>query len=203
MRDWTRYLPFDVKNGAGDGAGYVEILKQFKRSYNDSYDLVIVGWSGATRDDYLEFSITTDESIEHFKDKSLDDILNRWHEHIDEIVNTAKCPVIHFSVFGDVPGKHYDNFLETSFLEYLANQDGIYFKYNIPLFEFDWLNENNFKVTGPFGKKYFPKNWKRACVEREAVRDQGSFLYCGHPNQRGHKLWAKFMEMEIDCLFAK
>jgi hypothetical protein len=118
------------------------------------------------------------------------------------VLNISNVPVIQFSTFGDKPLKQYNNFLEISFLEYLANKQEIYFDYEIPMFEYDWLNKNNYKLTKKFGKRYFNRDWQRACVERETVRPGKYFLPCGHPNEKGHKLWGEYLKGKIDDIFA-
>jgi hypothetical protein len=198
LRDWSRYLPHTIENYASNGAGSDDIVQQFDQFYDQTFDLIIIGWSGASRHHDNEFCITTDKSIEYFKDKSLDYLLDYWCERIDYIEKKSQQPVLHFSVFGDMPNKKYDNFIDMSFFKYIANCSGFHFKYDTPIFEFDLLTESNLQVTEPFGKKYFPKHWKRACVEREEVRGKGHFLECGHPDQQGQKLWGAFMEKLIN-----
>lgn len=210
---WHSYIGHHIINAAKSGASNQEIVTQFKENYDSSIDLVIVGWSGCTRivrdksvkqhkfTHLNEFSLVDDETINFFKNKSLGDILNLWECNINKILKISKVPVIQFSTFGDQPLKKYDNFLTENFLEYLANRQGIFFKHDIPIFEFDWLNNDNLKLTEPFGKKYFPKRWKRACEERERVRPGKFFLGCGHPNEKGHKVWGKFIKEKINDLF--
>ena len=85
-------------------------------------------------------------------------------------------------------------------MEYLANHEGIYFKYSIPIFEFDFLHENN-TVTQEFAQRNFRPDWEYACVEREEVRmrDQRQlFLPCGHPNLKGHRVWAQYLKATLD-----
>lgn len=204
---WPSNIGHEVVNVAVCGATNQEIVDQFKSNYNETFDAVIVGWSGATRFKenlfMYEFSSVRPKTIDYFKNKSLDDILNSWEENINEILSLSQVPVLQFSVFGDMPRKEYKNFIDISCLEYLANQQGMFFKYRIPLFEFDWLNQHNLKVTKPFAKKYFGSKWTKACVEREDVRPGKYFFDCGHPNIEGHKQWSSFMKGQVDDLFRK
>lgn len=197
-QSWPNYIGHEFDNVARDGVSNPEILDQFLKNYNDTYNAAIIGWSGSTRNrknyKLLEFSNADVDTANFFKDKSLDDILKSWENCIDSVLETTKIPILQFSVFGDMPLKKYENFLEKSFLEFLANQSGIYFKYKIPIFEFDWLHQDNYHLTGQFAKKYFDKNWKKACVEREDLRPGKYFLSCGHPNQHGHQLWGNYIK---------
>lgn len=208
---WHSYLDCEIVNVAVSGSSNIDICSQFLENYNDNFDLVIIGWSGVTRypgttpfgdNCHYEFSSVDETTIEFFKDKSLNDILLDWEVNIKSVLSVSKVPVLQFSAFGDRPLKDYDNFLKESFLEVLANKQGIYFKYDIPIFEYDWLYENNLKVTEPFGKKYFPNHWKRACVERDSIRPGKYFLDCGHPNEEGHKVWGKFIKDKINDQFS-
>ena len=206
---WHCYLDCDVVNVAKSGSSNEEICNQFLKNYNDTFDLIIIGWSGSTRFTRSkpfnnqwqhQFSTVDKSTIDFFKNKSLDDILLNWGENIEKILLTTKKPIIQFSVFGDRPLKIYDSFLKESYLEFLANQQGTFFQYDIPIFEFGWLNKSNYQLTKRFGKRYFNKNWQRACVERESVRPGKYFLPCGHPNQQGHKIWGKFIKEKINSL---
>lgn len=201
---WPNYLGSNIKNTSKCGSSNNHILDQFLDSYNNNYDLVIIGWSGVTRlwdDKFHDFSTVDQIAIDYYKNKTLDNILNKWDNQIQKVLKVSKVPVIQFSVFGDVPLKYYKNFIKISFLEFLANKQNVYFKYDIPIFEFDWLNENNLILTEEFGKKYFPKDWKKACVERENLRPSKYFLDCGHPNKEGQQLWGEFIKEKIDCIF--
>jgi hypothetical protein len=203
---WPNLLGTEFINTSKWGATNNCIKEQFLDSYNNNYDAVIIGWSGVTRfwkNALYDFSSVNETTLNYYKDKTLNDILYTWDNHIKFILEKSKVPVIQFSVFGDCPLIKYDNFLDKSYLEFLANKQNTYFKYNIPIFEFDWLNENNLLLTEEFGKKYFPKNWKRACVERENIRSTKYFLGCGHPNSEGHKLWAQHIKGVLDDIFSK
>lgn len=203
---WPNFINYEFDNVAVSGSTNKQILSQFLNNYNESYDLVIIGWSGATRfieDSLHEFSCVNKQTIKYFRDKSLVDILQSWDDCIKTVLNKSSVPIIQFSVFGDVPLIKYDKFIKEGFLEFLAEQQGMKFQYDIPIFEFDWLNEKNLKLTNSFAKKYFSKDWKRACVERELVRPGTYFLICGHPNAEGHKLWGNFIKGKIDDILLK
>lgn len=206
-QSWPSFLDYKFKNVAIHGSTNENIVKQFLFNYDDSYDLVIVGWSGVTRflrnDKMMEFSSVNKDTLDFFKDTSLNDILLSWNSNIKAIEQVSSVPVIHFSVFGDVPLIKPKYFIDKSFLEYLSNNQEVFFKYHIPIFEFDWLNEENYKLTKRFAKKYFNKNWGRACVEREVIRGNGNFLNCGHPNVQGHCIWSKHLNGVINDLFVK
>jgi hypothetical protein len=203
---WHCYLDSEVVNVAKSGSTNKQICDQFLKNYSNNFDLVIIGWSGATRftrsvpyNDHWqhEFSNVDKHTINFFKDKSLEDILLDWSNNIEKVIDHANTPILQFSVFGDQPLKKYNNFLKESYLEFLANKQGIHFKYKIPIYEFDWLCEQNYKLVNKFGKKYFPKNWKKAIVERDYVRPGKYFLPCGHPNVEGHKIWGEFINEKI------
>ena len=170
-------------------------------------DLCIIGWSGVTR--YFkskifgssQFSLSyvtpelSKERDEWFENISLTDILENWEYQISRVSGLG-VPLLMFSVFGDTPLRKHLNFLDKSFLEYLANLQGVNFKYKIPIYEFDFLHQDNI-VTENFAKKHFDAQWQYACVEREELRDSKYFLNCGHPNQDGHLAWATHLEQRI------
>lgn len=210
---WPSYLNYETTNVAHPGLCNEQITNSFLKNYDKSFDLVIIGWSGVTRflrppDDTLnkntnlyEFSLVDENTINFFKNMSLNDILLSWQEKIDIVNQTSKVPVLHFSVFGDKPINTFSNFLFIGFLEFLSEKQNMKFKNDIPIFEFDWLNEENYKLVGKFGKKYFNKNWQRACIEREMVRPGKYFLPCGHPNTAGHALWGEYIKDIINDKF--
>lgn len=202
---WPNFIEHEFVNTAKGGATNREIVDQFLNSYDDSFDAVIIGWSGVTRFHVnnwpVDFSSVNQRAIDFFSDKSLNDLLNIWQEYQTIVLSKLKVPVIQFNVFGDKPLLKYQNFLEKSYLEYLANESGIYFQYDIPIFEYDWLNENNYRLTKPFAKKYFSKHWEKACVERENLRPGKYFLMCGHPNAEGHRLWGNYIKGKINDIF--
>lgn len=204
---WPNFIYHDFVATAKNGASNKEIVQQFLNNYNDSYDAVIIGWSGITRfrvkDRMNEFSLVDNNTIKFFENVSLLDLLETWENYIQTILSKSKVPVIQYSVFGDLPKYKHKNFLETSYLEFLANAGGTFFKYDIPMFEFDWLNKQNYKLTKSFANKYFSKDWKKACVEREEIRISKYFLKCGHPNPEGHKLWAQNIKGVLDDIFSK
>jgi hypothetical protein len=209
---WHCYLGNEIVNVARSGSTNEQICNQFLKNYNNSFDLIIIGWSGATRFTRSvpynnhwqhEFSNVDKSTVDFFKDKSLNDILLDWETKIEKVISHTTTLIIQFSVFGDTPLKQYDNFLKESFLEFLANKQGIRFKYQIPIYEFDWLCERNYKFINRFGKKYFPKDWKKAIVERDVVRPGEYFLPCGHPNLKGHKAWGEFIKEFVNNVLYK
>jgi hypothetical protein len=204
---WPNFLNCEFVNVAKNGSTNRQIVEQFLTNYNNTFDAAIIGWSGATRfrknDRLNEFSSVDQSTIKYFSNKSLNDILKCWDHCINTVSKTSTVPVIHYSVFGDIPLSTHKNFLEESFLEYLANASNIFFKYSIPIFEFDWLNNKNYKLTKVFGEKYFNKNWERACVEREQIRPSKYFLICGHPNKDGHKVWASYIKEVLNDIVSK
>lgn len=168
-----------------------------------SYDLIIVGWSGISRNPKgWSLSYAPDEDVDSperakfFSKATVASLQETWQQqrHAAEVkAKSTKCEIVHFSVFGDDPR---EEFKLQSYLEYLANQEGIYFKYPIPIFEFDFLHENN-TVTQEFAKRNFMSHWERACVEREETRlrkQKKLFLDCGHPNVEGHRMWAEYVK---------
>lgn len=198
---WPTYLDCDVKNVAKNGSTNQEIFEQFLKHYNTNYNAVIIGWSGVTRIidvNRYEFSAVNRDTINFFEKKSLTDLIESWQSMIDKIIKICNKPILQFSVFGDKPYKKYNNFIEISCLEYLANEQGCKFNYNIPIFEFDWLNKNNYLLTKKFAKKYFDKTWQKAIVEREIIRDTKNFLICGHPSQQGQHIWGNFIKKKLN-----
>lgn len=204
---WLNFIGHEFVSTARCGASNEEIVEQFLKTYDNTFDAVVIGWSGITRfrvnDRMNEFSLVDDKTIEFFENISLSNILKTWDSYIQTILSKSSVPVIQYSVFGDIPKIKYDNFLETSYLDFLANKSGVFFKHSIPMFEFDWLNKENYRLTKPFADKYFDKDWERACVEREEIRPSKYFLECGHPNPEGHKLWAQHIKGVLDDIFSK
>lgn len=173
---------------------------------SEPLDLVIVGWSGVTRYVYkkqhLDFCHAEDLGLRntYFKNitmQNLQDNFLKQNKRLDEICKEKKIKCIKFSVFNDFKYLWDDNFLDYSFLNFLAEKQNNNFEYDIPFFEFDFLAENNIKLTTRFAKKYLDKNWKKACVEREDIRPGKYFLDCGHPNRDGHQLWANYVKENI------
>jgi hypothetical protein len=135
-----------------------------------------------------------------FKTHNLKYFQQKWDTElklIEDLCLKNNIKLIHFSVFGDKPINKYPNFLDISFLEYLAeDQIGTSLKYEISIFEFDFFNHLNNKVTEEFCDRNLDSNWRLACLEREELRlDQPkkNFLNCGHPNENGHKIWADYI----------
>jgi hypothetical protein len=151
------------------------------------------------------FSLVTDfsrsisnEKIkkQFFKTHNLKYFQQKWDTElklIEDLCLQHNIKLIHFSVFGDKPINKYPNFLDISFLEYLAkDQIGTSLKYEIPIFEFGFFEP----VVEEFCDRNLDSNWRLACLEREELRlDQPkkNFLNCGHPNENGHKIWADFL----------
>lgn len=187
-----------------------EILTACERALdNEHYDLVIIGWSGVTRHPKgwsLSYSPEEDvhspERAAYFRKTSVKNLQHAWliqRRRTEIKAKSKKSKVVHFSVFGDQPG-FQEEFKLQSYLEYLANQEGIYFKYSIPVFEFDFLHEKNI-VTQEFAQRNFMPDWEHACVEREEVRmreQRQLFLPCGHPNLQGHARWAQYVKTTLD-----
>ena len=191
----------EVTNAGVPGTGNMAIADGAIHELKEqNYDLVIAGWSGVTRyavnEEIIEFSYS--EDIERrdnfFKNKSISHIEDDFNDCRNKLKNKCKnIKFIEFSVFGDFQHLYYDTFTKKSYLDLLAEAQGCNFKYNIPFFEFDFLSDINLKNTTRFAKRYFPKNWARAIVEREDIRPGEYFLACGHPNAKGHELWASYL----------
>jgi hypothetical protein len=202
-------LNAEIIVGANPGSDNETITKTAQRLVKKHKpDLCIIGWSGVTR--YFEsklfrstqFSLSyvepelSDKRDQWFENHSLTDILDIWEYQISRVSGMG-VPIIMFSVFGDKPARSHLNFLDKSFLEYLANRQGVNFRYNIPIFEFGFLHEDN-RTTEKFATRYFNNKWQYACVEREELRDSKYFLNCGHPNIEGHSAWAEHL-LEFIC----
>jgi hypothetical protein len=195
-----------VKSISRNGATNSDIRDFYiNKPDKQTYDLIIFCWSGVTRTKIngkiLEFSSGKDkvhlERLKYFENKSLNDMLDDWQDIIDQVDNYDNTRKIHFSVFGDKPLVKKDNFYNISFLEFLAEKQNMKFNYEIPIFEFDWLSEENYNLVNKFADHYFDKDWKKAIVEREEVRPGKYFLDCGHPNIEGHRVWAEFIASKI------
>ena len=129
------------------GATNKQIFNFYKESAG-GFDTLIFCWSGITRTltdwGYMEFSDFHGENIdrkrqEYFSNITIQDLFDRWENFMIQInEENIDKKVFHFSVFGEHPTKHIDNFYTPSFLEYLANEQGNYFEYDIPIFEFDF-----------------------------------------------------------------
>lgn len=163
---------------------------------NIQLDLLIIGWSGVSRIENFSLSYSPEEDTQErkkwFDSHTVEDLLSRWSNQIKIVNNKTSVknlPIIHFSVFGDKLQNSVDNFLENSFLEYLATSQKSNLSYNIPIFEFDFLHEKNI-VAENFLSKSLDDTWKLACAEREDLRPSKFFLPCGHPNKDGHNVWA-------------
>ena len=207
---WPRVLEsltgHDVSVISQSGWRNDEILQAFESALETAhYDLIIVGWSGVTRHPQgwsLSYSpqedVDSPERAAFFARTSVKNLQHTWliqRRRTEIKAKSKKSKVVHFSVFGDQPGFE-DQFLLQSYLEYLANQEGIHFKYSIPIFEFDFLHERN-AVAQEFAQRNFMPDWEYACVEREEVRmreQRQLFLACGHPSQEGHRQWAQYVK---------
>lgn len=170
-----------------------ELYNEGMKKYDPDY--VIIGWSGVSRyegiGDLSEvFSI---EKEIHRKKFFRNQTLKTFADDFNFWVSSSPSN-FQFSVFGDQNLIRNPKVHNTSFFEFLAKKAGYDFQYEIPFFEFDYLNEDN-KVAQEFFERNRVPNWRRACVERELVReeDRTYFLECGHPNAAGHKLWAEYI----------
>jgi lysophospholipase L1-like esterase len=195
-------------NGASNQDIYDNLIKLFNK---DHYDLVIVGWSGVSRiGSNPQFSLSyvkkedTSARLKYFKTHSLDDLINQQNKLIKKVHSLCSknnSKVIQWSVFGDQCITKNSLCLSESAFEFLAEiQEKKKFKYEIPIFEFDFLHDNNYVMSTIFAEKYFNSTWKQACVEREEVRlrnDRTLFFNCGHPNTSGYKLWAEHLVSKI------
>ena len=192
-------------NGGSDNETITKTAEKLVKKHRP--DLCIIGWSGVTRYFKSKFLSSEQFSLSYvepelsakrdqwFEDHSLNDILDTWEYYMSRVTSLG-VPVIMFSVFGDTPARKHIEFLDNSFLEFLANLQGVKFKYQIPIFEFGFLHKDN-TTTEKFAEKYFDKKWQYACVEREELRDSKYFLNCGHPNEAGHSAWAEYLESII------
>lgn len=223
-RSWCSVLDKCLPNGntynfGQSGCSNQRIFDLYQK-HGRYYDTLIFCWTGITRLEtpkgMMDFSYVEDHLIKYrekfFSQFTLQDLFKKWEDLIIQInEENPNKRILHFSVFGEVPTQYIENFYKPSMFEYLAEKQGNIFKYNIPIFEFDWLNENNLPLTETFAKKYcsttlrspntkqnlndtFLRNWKKANIERDLIRPGKYFLNDGHPNGRGHKLWAKHIE---------
>jgi hypothetical protein len=203
---WPKVLSkisnYSVDSLSRNGATNQEIRNFYiNRSSKKEYDLIIFCWSGVTRTringKIYEFSYSEKNlrgsRLDYFKNISLENLITDWQNYMDEVDQYDSIKKIHFSVFGDRPFLKKDNFYKTSFLEFLAEKQNMKFNYDIPIFEFDWLSDENRDLVNNFASLYFNNNWKKAIVERENVRPGKYFLDCGHPSKQGHRAWAKFI----------
>lgn len=203
---WWHYLDeTDITSVAMSGDSNSIISQEVRAAVRQShYDLVLVGWSSMlrvqdTRGDpevWWAENINEDGSKELddlYRNNSLDYFQNKMHEHIQQ-VESLQTKVLHFSVFGDNLGnvKHK---MDMSCLEYLANDNGYKFMYNVPTFEFGLLSNERKEISRMlFSKKedIYP-NWELALFEREKIQldfpKTDNFQICGHPSEKGHKLW--------------
>lgn len=185
-----------------------ESITRMCDQYESEPDLVIVGWSGVTRiieseyPNYKQFSLSyvPDENTPArdawFKQYSLDDILELWHEQISRVnARFGAHRVLMFSVFGDQTKYPIPNMLDTSALEYIASKQGTVFNYSIPIFEFDFLHENNSAIS--YIEHELGPNWQYACAEREMLRNTQLFQNCGHPNAQGYQHFARYLAEKL------
>lgn len=204
---WTSLIS-DVKmfNVAQSGASNFEIMDQVISNLNSNYDILIIGWSGVTRYHYKDhkFDFCWSADFKHrnhfFKNKSLKDIETdflQMNEQINAMCKNKGIKLIKFSVFGDLKYLWDGHYTDNSFLDFLSIKQGCKFTYDIPFFEYDFLSAVNLKNTRAFAKKYFPRHWEKAVIERNNVRPGQYFLSCGHPNELGHLAWAEYIEKYI------
>jgi hypothetical protein len=85
--------------------------------------------------------------------------------------------------------------MDMSCLEYLANDNGYKFMYNVPTFEFGLLSHEREEISKILFRKkedVYP-NWELALFERDKIQldfpKTDNFQFCGHPSEKGHKLW--------------
>jgi hypothetical protein len=202
-----KFTGHKVKVMAVNGANNFSLFNFIQNQRLANYDVLILGWSGVTRYWYseqnIDFGWAENYKLrdEFFENKTLSNLendflsLNQEVDRICEINNVKK--IIKFSVFGDFKYLWDDKFTDMSFLDFLAEKQGRNFINEIPFFEYDFLSEVNYKNTTNFAKKYFPKGWEQAIIERNDIRPGKYFLDCGHPNREGHKLWAEFIASKI------
>lgn len=201
----SKFTSENVVISAKSGADNDSIAEFAIDAYNQyKPDTTIIGWSGISRirystNPYRQFSLSlvfdedTIERKQFFQNSTLNDLAERWLKQIELVEKNISGNIIHFSVFGDQRCISHPNLMQESMLEKIAAQQGNQFHYNIPLFEFDFLQKEN-TVANEFCTREFKKTWLKACVEREKIRPSDLFLDCGHPNEIGHKVWAKFIK---------
>lgn len=202
-----------LDNYASSGSSNKVIFNRFQEVFSNKpeYDLIIVGWSGSTRrnfkDEFFDFSYCTKQldmdRKKYFENLSLQEIIQPTKFYIENIrqfcLNTS-TRVIFFSVFDNALIEESEDYIPITFLEYMANNQGVEFKYNMPIFEFGWLNDKNYKLVERFAKNSnlnFNKI-KKAIVEREEIRPSKNFLPCGHPSAIGHVKFANFIINTMD-----
>jgi hypothetical protein len=164
-------------------------------------DVVLIGWSGISRRPFGSLSYSadevSDERAKFFASQTVKSLQNTWQLQRTLVrAQAIKHPTLiyQWSVFGDHTGQEP----LVSCLEYLA---GHRFKYQLPIFEFDFLHESN-HVTQQFAHRCFDSSWIKACVERESLRleSQDNFLPCGHPSEQGHKVWATYLGCRLESM---
>jgi hypothetical protein len=203
---WWHYLDeTDITSVAMSGDSN-SIISQEVRNIcrKESYDLIIVGWTSMLRiqDSRGDPAVWWAENInedgskeldDFYRNNSLDYFQNKMYEHIQQ-VESLQTKVLHFSVFGDNFGnvKHK---MDISCLEYLANDNGYKFMYNVPTFEFGLLSNERKEISKMLFRKkedVYP-NWELALFERDKIQldfpKTDNFQFCGHPSEKGHKLW--------------
>ena len=207
---WPMLLGHDVDNHGTSGASNEKIYKIFSRQMRkEKYDLVIVGWSGVTRRSYGSHTIDfcyVPPNLQNrremiFKDITTVDMMigptKKYEKAIRQKCLNTCTEILFFSVFDEVLTG--ENYLPFTFFEYLVKQDnGIGFNYRMPIFEFDWLSDKNYKLVSRFAKKNMGKDWQRAVVEREKFRPSKYFLPCGHPNAAGHREFANYIKEQME-----
>lgn len=203
---WWHYLDeTDITSVARSGDSNSIISQEVRKAVRQSpYDLIIVGWSSMIRvhdsrgDPHVWWASninedTSKELDDLYRTNSLDYFQNKMQEHIQQ-VESLQTKVLHFSVFGDNLGnvKHK---MDMSCLEYLANDNGYKFMYNVPTFEFGLLSHEREEISKILFRKtedVYP-NWELALFERDKIQldfpKTDNFQICGHPSEKGHKLW--------------
>lgn len=212
----------DVTNVAISGSGNAVIEREILENW-DYHDLIIVGWSSVSRV-YLDSTPRPTRMIEIVMDEnnnsggsvpenlqarvdffegcnSFEKMFYDFKKQIKNI-ETLPCNVLHFTVFGDKLPVKVKHKLDISYIEFLANLGGYNFLYDLPFFEYGFLNNDVNGVIEKFCDTHFPKDWKYACYERELPVLDGCkyFLMCGHPSELGHKEWSAKIEQTIHTL---
>jgi len=205
---WSQLLPeeYEVTNIAESGSGNQKIARRILECW-DYHDLIIVGWSSMGRVyqenhfiDMIELCYSPDHSqdlqthrLEYFEKATIDTLRKVSSKCIRE-VEGLPCKVLHFTVFGDSLPAQVKHSADVSYMEYLANASGYKFLLDIPIFEYDYLSENNIDLITGFAKRSnFPVYWREAIIERELPRldNIDHQLMCGHPSAIGHEIWSK------------
>ena len=183
----------------------------------EHFDLIIVGWTsmlrvhdtrGAIAVHYNEITDENREEMEKlyefFRKTPIDSLQKKMYEHIQS-VESIPTKVLHFSIFGDDLG-NVEHKMDISFLEYLANDNGYEFIHSIPTFEFGMLLNHRYELMKSIfeTKADIYPTWELAAFERDKIQldfpKTDNFQVCGHPSEKGHKLWGKKINNAIRSL---